>query len=223
MVGRSVFAEVGWALGDGQDHGEDPAWDAHEADQLYDLLENEVIPAFYDRDPTGVPTSWVARMRESMARLTPHFSANRAVREYTEKYYLTAAQAYNRRACEHGALGKELVSWEEQLKRHWSALRFGDVQVETADGTHNFRVQVYLDDLDPDAVEVELYAEALPGAEGARHRLVRGAPLVGASNAWTYTGQIIADRPAADFTARLIPRHPQAAIPLEAAQILWQR
>lgn len=84
-------------------------------------------------------------------------------------------------------------------------------------------MQVYLDDLDPDAVEVEIYAEALSGAEGARHRLVRGAPLVGASNAWTYTGQIIADRPAADFTARLIPRHPQAAIPLEAAQILWQR
>ncbi len=215
--------EVGWALGDGQDHGEDPAWDAHEADQLYNLLENEVISAFYDRDPTGIPTSWAARMRESMARLTPQFSANRAVREYTEKHYLPAAQAYNRRAGEHGALGRELAGWEEQLKRHWTTLRFGDVQVETAGGAHNFRVQVYLDDLDPDAVEVELYAEALPGAEGARHRLVRGAPLVGATRAWTYTAQIKADRPAADFTARLIPRHPHAAIPLEAAQILWQR
>jgi starch phosphorylase len=215
--------QVGWALGDGQDHGEDPAWDAHEADQVYNLLENEVIPAFYKRDPSGVPTSWTARMRDSMANLTPHFSANRAVREYTEKYYLSAAQAYSRRASEHGALGRELVSWEEQLKRHWSTLRFGDVHVETAGGMHNFRVQVYLDDLDPDAVEVELYAEVGAGAEGARHRLARGEPLVGATRAWIYTGRIRADRPAADFTARLIPRHPQAAIPLEAAQILWQR
>jgi hypothetical protein len=67
--------EVGWALGDGQEHGDDPAWDAVEADALYDLLEREVIPEFYDRDPRGIPTAWVNRMRESMAGLTPRFSA----------------------------------------------------------------------------------------------------------------------------------------------------
>ena len=63
--------EVGWALGDGQEHGDDPAWDAAEAEALYDLLEREVIPEFYTRDANGIPTAWVARMRESMARLTP--------------------------------------------------------------------------------------------------------------------------------------------------------
>ena len=63
--------EVGWALGDGQEHGDDPAWDAAEAEALYDLLEREVIPEFYARDEQGIPTAWVARMRESMARLTP--------------------------------------------------------------------------------------------------------------------------------------------------------
>jgi starch phosphorylase len=70
---------------------------------------------------------------------------------------------------------------------------------------------------------VELYAQALPDGAEVRHRLERGEPLVGATRGWTYTGQIKADRPAADYTARLIPHHPQAAIPLEAAQILWQR
>ena len=69
--------EVGWALGDGKEHGDDPAWDAAEADALYDLLEREVIPEFYARDKNGVPTAWLKRMRESMARLTPRFSANR--------------------------------------------------------------------------------------------------------------------------------------------------
>ncbi len=86
--------EVGWALGDGQEHGDDPAWDAAEAEALYNLLEREVIPEFYTRDESGIPTAWVARMRESMARLTPRFSANRTVREYTEQHYLPAATAY---------------------------------------------------------------------------------------------------------------------------------
>jgi starch phosphorylase len=63
--------EVGWALGDGQEHGDDPAWDAVEAGVLYDLLEREVIPEFYTRDESGIPTAWVKRMRKSMTRLTP--------------------------------------------------------------------------------------------------------------------------------------------------------
>ena len=75
--------EVGWALGDGQEHGDDPAWDAVEAEALYDLLEHEVIPEFYARDQQGIPIAWVTRMRKSMAQLTPRFSTNRVVREYT--------------------------------------------------------------------------------------------------------------------------------------------
>ena len=98
--------EVGWALGDGQEHGDDPAWDAVEADALYDLLEREVIPEFYTRDESGIPTAWVKRMRESMARLTPRFSADRAVREYTEQHYLPAAAAYRERAAEQGRSGQ---------------------------------------------------------------------------------------------------------------------
>ena len=65
--------EVGWAIGDGREHGDDPAWDAAEAEALYGLLEREVIPEFYARDEHGIPRRWVARMRESMARLTPRF------------------------------------------------------------------------------------------------------------------------------------------------------
>ena len=96
--------DVGWALGDGHDHGEDPAWDAVEANALYDLLEREVIPEFYARNESGIPTAWVKRMRESMARLTPRFSANRAVREYTEQHYLPAALAYRERAAKKALL-----------------------------------------------------------------------------------------------------------------------
>ena len=99
--------DLGWALGDGQEHGDDPAWDAIEAEALYDLLEREVIPEFYTRDERGIPTAWVARMRESMARLTPRFSANRAVRDYTEQYYIPAAVAYRLRSANNGAIGRQ--------------------------------------------------------------------------------------------------------------------
>jgi starch phosphorylase len=85
--------DVGWALGDGREHGDDPAWDAVEADALYDLLEREVVPEFYARDERGIPRGWVERMRESMARLTPRFSASRTVLEYAEQRYLPAASA----------------------------------------------------------------------------------------------------------------------------------
>jgi len=77
--------ELGWAIGDGNEHGDDPAWDAIEADQLYNLLEQEVVPEFYNRNEKGIPAAWISRMRESMAQLTPRFSADRTVREYTEQ------------------------------------------------------------------------------------------------------------------------------------------
>ena len=75
-------------------------------DALYDLLEREVIPEFYSRDENGIPTAWVARMRESMAQLTPRFSASRTVREYTEQHYLPAAASYRERAANKGAVGQ---------------------------------------------------------------------------------------------------------------------
>ena len=125
---------MGWALGDGQEHGDDPAWDAVEADALYDLLEREVIPEFYTRDENGIPTAWVKRMRESMARLTPRFSANRTVREYTEQHYLPAAAAYRERAADKGAVGRQVVDWQHTLEQKWATLHFGEVKVETRGG-----------------------------------------------------------------------------------------
>jgi glycogen phosphorylase len=215
--------EVGWALGDGHEHGDDPAWDAAEAEALYTLLEREVIPAFYTRDELGIPTAWVVRMRESMARLTPRFSANRMVRQYTEQYYLRATAAYRQRAADNGALGVQLRAWQHHLAQHWPKVHFGDMWIETSGGQHLFQVQVYLDEIDPDAVQVELYAEALNGEGPVRQVMRRGNPLVGASHGYTYSACVTASRPAQDYTPRVIPSHPAAVIPLEAAQILWQR
>jgi starch phosphorylase len=214
--------EVGWALGDGQEHGDDPAWDAAEAEALYGLLEREVIPEFYTRNEQGIPTAWVARMRESMARLTPQFSANRTEREYTEQHYIPAASAYRQRVADRGAMGVQLVNWQRAMEQHWSNLRFGEMKVATDGQKHVFEVQVYLQGLDPNSVRVELYADGVNGGEPVRQELMHKQEPAGA-NVAIYNAQVSATRPATDYTARVIPQHGGVAIPLEAAQILWQR
>jgi starch phosphorylase len=215
--------EVGWALGDGLEHGDDPNWDAHEADALYNLLEREVVPEFYARDKRGIPTAWVKRIRESMARLTPQFSANRSVREYTEQHYLPAAASYRARAAKKGAAGIQMVSWRQSLEQEWVDLRFGEVKVETRGEQHVFEIQVYLDDLDPKAVRVELYADGVNGGSPVRQEMKQSRHLVGAVKSYIYSATVSAARPATDYTARMIPNHDGVAVPLEAAQILWQK
>ena len=215
--------EVGWALGDGQEHDNDPAWDAAEAEALYDLLECEVIPEFYTRDEQGIPNAWVTRMRESMARLTPRFSTNRAVCEYTEQHYIPGATAYLARAINKGEIGVDMVNWRHALDQKWTALRFGEVKLETEGEQHVFEAQVYLDELDPEAVRVELYANGVNSAEAERVEMKRVRQLVGATNGYAYRAEVPAARPATDYTARLIPHHDGAAVPLEDAHILWQR
>ena len=220
---EAYTSEVGWAIGDGKEHGEDPAWDASEADMLYTLLEREVIPEFYQRDQNGIPTAWVKRIRESMARLTPRFSSNRAVREYTDRYYIPAAKNYQERAANQGAMGERIVNWQHDLKQKWDHLRFGEVNVETAEGKHVFEIQVYLNGLDPDLVLVELYADGVNGDGAIRHKMARGRKLLGTENGYIYFAELDANRPVSDFTARVMPFNAGMMVPLEADQISWQK
>ena len=214
--------EVGWAIGDGREHGDDPSWDAADADSLYAVLDREVVPEFYARDEDGIPRGWVARMRESMARLTPAFSANRAVRQYTEEHYLSAAAAFRQRSEDRGAVGADLVAWQSELAKHWSALRFGSTSVEQQGEQYLFHVQVLLGDMDPDAVRVELYAEAQKKDESPiTCAMNRGECPVGATSAFTYSASVPTSRPLADYTPRLVPQHVGAFVPLEARFILW--
>jgi starch phosphorylase len=215
--------EVGWALGDGQEHGDDPAWDASEAEALYVKLEREVIPEFYTRDDQGIPQKWVACMRASMARLTPRFSANRSVSEYTARHYLPAASAYRKRAADSGAIGLDIFNWRCLLEQKWPALRFGETTFETKGEQHVFEVQVYLGDLEPAGVLVELYAEDISGSIPVRQVMNPLRQMVGASGGYVYGAAVPATRPPADYTARIIPHYDGVSIPLESAQILWQR
>ena len=213
--------EVGWALGDGQEH-DDGGWDASEAEELYNRLEREVIPEFYARDERGIPTAWVARMRESMARLTPRFSATRAVREYTDQHYLPAASAYRKRAADRGTAGERMVTWKRALEEKWPTLRFGKVTVETGAGQHLFEAQVHLNGLDPNSVRVQLCADGLDGESPIRQDMAR-VTLQHQHSEELYRVSVPANRPAQHYTARIIPLYAGVAVPLEVDAILWQR
>ena len=182
-----------------------------------------MIPEFYTRDDSGIPIAWVKRMRESMAQLTPQSSANRTVREYTERHYLPAASAYRERAADKGAMGVKLVNWQRSLEQHWSNLRFGEVTVALDEENCLFEVQVHLSGLDPNLVRVELYADGVTGSVPVRQEMKRVRQMAGAANGYIYSATVSAERPPSDYTARAIPYCDGVAIPLEDKQILWQR
>ncbi len=215
--------EVGWAIGDGQEHADEARWDAAEAEALYTLLEREIVPEFYARDGAGIPAAWVARVRESMACLTPRFSANRVVREYTEQHYLPAACAYRERAADNGAEGRQLAAWRQNVEREWSAVRFGHVTVKVGKTEYRFEVEVFLGRVSQNAVQVELYADAAGGHELVRKQMSRMPPVPDSGAGFLYCATVPANRPATDYTACVVPFRPGAVIPLEAAPILWQR
>jgi starch phosphorylase len=215
--------DVGWALGDGQEHGEDPAWDVREADALYDLLESQVIPEFYNRNANGIPTAWVNRMRESMARLTPQFSASRTVREYTEQHYIPAAAAYQLRAANKGAIGKQVVDWRRSMDRNWSSSHFGNLRVDSNAERHVFEVEIFLNGLDPNSVRVELYANGINGGDPVRMEMQCAKPMPDKSSGCVFRATVATTRSASDYTVRMIPQREGIAVPLEFPRILWQR
>jgi glycogen phosphorylase len=182
-----------------------------------------VVPEFYDRNDKGFPVAWIARMRKSMAQLTPRFSADRAVREYTEQHYLPAAEEYLERSANKGAKGRQISESLQNLGQNWGSLRFGEVLSETTEKEQKFTTQVYFYDLDPDKVQVELFADGIGGEAPTLIQMTRGEQLAGLANSFHYSASITATRAAADYTVRAIPFLPDVSVPLEFARILWQR
>jgi len=210
--------EVGWAIGGDREHG--GAHDYDDARALYSLLELEIVPEFYDRDEMGIPRRWIARVRNSMARLTAPFSSDRMVREYVEQAYLPAARAYLARS-ENVQLAKDLECWLARLHEQWQGIRFVRVAVHRADDQWHFEVQAVLGDLEPDAVQVQLYADPAEGGPAVCVPMQRNGKLHGIVNGHVYRAIVPAQRPAEHFTPRIVPYHPSAFVPMESTRVLW--
>jgi len=212
--------EVGWGVNGGAEIG-GPADDEREAQLLYRLLEEEVVPEFYRRDANGLPRQWIARLRASMTQLTPQFSTNRMLLEYVREHYLPAATEYAQRCANGAAVAQSLWQWERQIRHRWHEVHAGNLEVAQEGDGLTFSLPVYLGDLPSDAVAAQLYAEAAADQPSALVPMQPVGPVPGAINGVMFRAHVATPRPAADFTARLVPHHPHAKVPLETNRIRW--
>ncbi|TPW14085.1 MAG: starch phosphorylase, partial [Halothiobacillaceae bacterium] len=142
---------------------------------------------------------------------------NRMVRDYVEQLYLPAAQRYAQRQ----TTGVELLAWEQALRSHWNQLHWGNVELQQQTVGWSIAVQVTLGAITPQCVRVQLYADGGNGLSAVCHDLTQSEAILGSVNGYLYRGQIDHQRPAQDFTLRIIPTHPQVAVPMECGLILW--
>lgn len=219
---EAYAANLGWAIGDLRFTDPDEQ-DRHDAEELYGLLEREVVPAFYHRDPAGLPREWVARMRRSMVDLTLQYSASRMVRDYLDKAYRPAARALRERVADGAAAAKAMAAWGHRLQRDWPNVHIGDLDfVPQADGWE-VSVPVYLGTIAVEDVQVQTYAEAIGGDGAEVVALSPDRPVPGATSGYLYRGRIAGTRPAGDYTVRVVPSHPGVRVPMEIPLIRWQR
>ena len=215
-------ADVGWAVGDATG-GDVKQTDMRDAEDLYDVLEQKVVPEFYERDTQGLPRAWLARIRRSMSTLTPEFGSTRMVREYVEKAYLPLAEALRARLADGCALAKDMQAWAEQLQRHWPGLHIGDPTVVRTDGELRFSVPVFLGEVPPASIRVQLFADARGETLAEVITLHQEQIIPGTLNGYVYVGEVTAARPAQDYTVRIVPYHDSVQIPAEMSLIAWQR
>lgn len=214
---------VGWAIGDGNEYGNERQKDASDAESLYQLLECQIVPEFYNRNDVGLPVAWLHRVRESMAELTPRYSATRTVIEYTEQYYLPAAAAYLERTAKNCEIGKQITAWQKSLEENWPNVHFNEIKYRIHDNNLVFEATVDLKEMDPESIQVELYADRIGNFEQVRKPMQRDRKQKNPAGIYRYKATVPANRPPTDFTPRIIPFHQNATIPLEASYIIWQK
>jgi starch phosphorylase len=222
---EAYAADLGWALGDTDYQDNNSATehrDNKDAEQLYDLLEQQVIPCFYQRNTSGIPLNWVQMIRRSMSQLTPMFSSNRMLRDYTEKLYLPALQDFKSRCDNQAALAKTLCKWESCLNTHQDKIHWGDLRIRLKDGTSHIAVSVYFGDIPANYIQVQLYADPLNDDElPICLNMQQGATLPGSLNGFIFDTELKTQRPIEHFTPRVIGLQNTARVPAENSLICW--
>jgi glycogen phosphorylase len=221
---------VGWAIGRGEDY-DDLAYQDHiESLDIYETLESEIAPLFYERDAAGLPLRWLAKMKASMSKLAPVYSTGRMVREYAETYYLPAAEHAARLAVDNLARAHELVDWKKKLRESWGEVAITSVVSGTehlaAGESAPVTVTVRLGaTLAPGDVRVELYAGPIDtdrNLHDAHSYPLETVESLG-DGQWRYEGTLPSTRSGRlGYGVRVLPSHPDAILPQELPLIAWE-
>jgi starch phosphorylase len=223
-------SELGWAIGRGEVYDDLNYQDQVESEALYDLLEEEVVPLFYQRGPDGLPDAWIRRMKTAMKTICPVFNTDRMVHEYMERFYHPAAQRVERLMADGAARALALAEWKALLREHWSKVRVESVE---SDGQRVLKVgstlkvwaRVALGPLRPEDVAVEIYQGQLDAkgmivdGRGVRMKWVQAE----GSGRHTFIGEIPCQASGLHgYTLRILPCHEDLLHPFEPGLIYWQ-
>ncbi|MEH2083941.1 MAG: alpha-glucan family phosphorylase [Nostoc sp.] len=224
------YARTGWAIGHGENYDDPNYQDEVEANALYELLEKEVVPLFYEhRDTDGLPRPWVAKMKDAIRLNCPFFNTARMVGDYAQRAYFPASDRYHTLTVDNYAPAKELAAWKEKLGEHWFNIKIKDVDVSAAldievNQTVAVKAKVDLATLTNNDVQVELYQ----GAIDANGEIVNAVPVVmdyqgeDGQQLSIYTGNIIYTTSGLQgLSLRVLPKNKNLANPYEPRLIAW--
>ncbi|MFI5386425.1 MAG: alpha-glucan family phosphorylase [Fimbriimonadales bacterium] len=221
---------VGFAIGDRTEYGEQGHQDWLDSRSLYQLIETDIAPKFYHRVDDGLPSQWIAMMKRSIAELAPAFSTSRMVRDYTQKFYMPAASAFQRLQSDGLQAAKDALSWRDRVRTAWPAVRLQSV-TDTAGNKNplgrDFKVKatVHLGNLSPDDVAVE----AVSGKIGPNRDLVstqvnRLSKVGQDGDSTTFEGTVRCESPGyCGYTVRVVPTHPDVDVASELSLVCWER
>jgi starch phosphorylase len=220
--------EVGWAIGKGEDYTDFEYQDRVESETLYHVLENDIVPLFYERDGEGVPRRWISRMKFSMAMLSPIFNTNRMVAQYAERFYLPSAKRHAGLAADHAARARALMEWRWRVRGSWPQVKVERIHAAipanlVVGASLDVTAEVKLGALSPQDVRVELYYGQMDPTGGVPTACKSQMTAAGSqADVYTYTGSVTCgDSGLCGFTVRVLPWHPDAVVPYEVPLIAW--
>jgi starch phosphorylase len=219
----------GWAIGKGEEYGDEKYQDEVESHSLYDLLEKEIVPLFYTRGVDDLPRGWISKMKMAMTSIGPEFNTNRMVREYTESMYLPALDRFSNLSADAFKRSKQLSAWKMHVRDNWKSMRILEVfaenqeKLKVGDGL-NVYANIDLGQLMPDDVSVELYYGNLNvhgEIETPRLILMKSSGETKGS-VHKYSGTIALDTSGRlGHTVRILPRNADLDNPYKPGLILW--
>jgi starch phosphorylase len=203
-----------------------------EAEALYNLLERDVVPLFYERDNGGLPRRWIARMKASIGSLCYYFNTHRMVQEYTERFYLPGAKRYQQLTGNDAVRAVRLAAWKRRIEAGWPEVKVEAVETEAFNelqvgDTFHARARVSLGSLTPEDVRVELYLGRVdPAGElvDAQATLMQPAGQDKAGSFSFETSDVTCFGSGQHgYTVRVLPYHPDLTTPFLPGLIVWAR
>ena len=221
--------EIGWAIGNGEEYEDHEFQDDLESRALYDILEKDIIPIFYDRGPDGLPRRWVRMMKASMHKLCPVFNTHRMVCEYWDRFYLAAAERGSQLMDNKWERLKRLAKWRENLMYNWAqvaikAIRMKEVPEIEVGTPYPVEVDIFLGELTPEDVMVEVYAGRLDPSDQFTDRFTRvmdPAEPIG-DHLYRYACEVVfQDAGHFGVNIRVTPNHPNPESRHAMGLIIW--